>query len=166
MRIIDKQAEAREILEMLPKGLKKANPKWGGVEAACFALRSDFLYFDVVAPQNLQHIPEILRKIGQQKCYVFNQLSLLEQTKLGGAEFAFEIKADCSSEKLIHEFGTEGKDHNRYLSVFYFVGDFGLISAESDWFIFARTDNRAIFSAKYETVYSDFNRVWWNSVAR
>lgn len=161
LRLIDSAIEANEIESLIPMGLRKAGLEWTNVEAACFEFRADLIYFDVISSNILKFIPLILRQLEERRCFIFNYQSLLKGAMTGGSDIAIEVTADDDPETIEKELSNEGRNHHRYLSVFHLVGDFGIVSPNADWFVFARTDDRAVFSSNHEVKYSIFNKHWW-----
>jgi hypothetical protein len=137
-------------------------PNWSAVQTARLLLTTDLLYFDIVLPANLKWLPVILKRFGQEMCYIFNHDRLIRADAEHLNNVAIEITANCEPSAIAHELSNFGKNHDRYLSVFYFIGYFGILSADGSWFIFARTDDRALFSTNSEELFSEFNTSWWS----
>jgi hypothetical protein len=166
MRIIEIAKEAREIAGLLPEPLTKEEPDWDAVQSGCFSLNSSLIYSDVAAPASVKYFPALLRALGQEKCFIFNHKSLLLGRTTDNCDIAIEVTSDCDPTAIDDEIVRAGQNRDRYLSVFYLVGDFGVVSPEADWIIFARPDTLAVFSSDDEITYSDFHTTWWPLVNR
>ncbi len=164
MRLIEDPAEIPSVTSGLPTDLVKLNLSWEAVERTCFSLCTDLLYFDVIQASNIKNLPLILRHIEEEKCFVFNHRALFAGGEAAKVAIALEISADCEPDTIARALSNDWPNHVRLLSVFYLVGDFGIVSPSGEWFIFARTDDHAIFTSKIETKYSIFNKHWWSCV--
>lgn len=162
MRLIHTPEELNSVLALLPEALSIAQPGWDVLKRSAHVLTCDLIFSHIVSPSNLRFVPYFLRRIGEARCFVFNHQALLAQKKSEGCAIAFEISASDTEDA----FEFRGAEADPFLSVFYFTGDFGIVSSERLWLIFARTDDLALFSADQEVIYAEFNRLWWPSVFR
>ena len=166
MRIIESDNEIGDVVSFLPNGLRSENPPWEAVERACFEYRTDVFFDDLMLPVNLGCLSTFLKSIGEDRCYVFNHSSLVNRRLTNNCEIAFQLSSMCNQMQIELSVSNVGSDHDRLLSVFSFVGDFGVISADADWFIFARVDSQAVFTSKRQDKFYKFQKAWWPHIVR
>lgn len=166
MKIIESDDEIAGLVSFLPNDLRSKDPPWEAVERACFEYRTDIFFDDLILPANLGFLSTFLVSIGEDRCYVFNHRSLVNGRVTNDCEVAFRLSSSCNQTQIAKSLGNCGPDHSRLLSVFSFVGDFGVISAEADWFIFARLDSQALFTSRRQDKFYKCQNAWWPHIVR
>lgn len=126
-------------------------------------MRADLLYFDVINTVFLRSLPDLLNALGEERCFIFNHEVITAPEPLVGRVAAMEVTRESDPRQIEFHLSNKAADHLDYLSVFYLVGDFGIVSPSRDWLVFARTDEYAFVTSDHEWKYSLFNKSWWSN---
>jgi hypothetical protein len=158
--------DAAELANLVPGFLMARHLEWEDVEKNVMSLRADLIYTDLMDSENLAQFPRILEAMDEERCYIVNHELVSNPQKHAGRVMGIEITQGSNPDQIKYELSNEGPNHHKFLSVFYFVGWHGIVSATGRWFIVARTDDRAAFTSTDDITYSVFNKIWWPSVRR